>query len=170
MTAYTFGLSDLQAAARRGARCIVVADRRQGVGRGPRDMLQNLKAMQACGVEIGLVNGKDIQVGSSEAGRSVRPGRGIMHNKTILATDRHGSSSECYCVIGSTNWTVSSLCSCEMSVLLQLAKEAGSEWFDRVMHWPSVKLTPDLEREAERSRSRTSSPSSQRGRQSELYG
>ena len=49
MTAYTFGLLDIcehmQQAQRKGARCIVIADRGQGVGRKTRDMLQNLKAI-----------------------------------------------------------------------------------------------------------------------------
>ena len=142
MAAYTFGLLDIcehmQQAQRRGARCIVIADRGQGVGKSTRDMLQNLKAMQACGVEIGLVNSKDIQGVYSEAGRSVRPGRGIMHSKTIFAAGKSDFSGENYCVVGSTNWTISSLCNFEMSVLLQLTQQAGSEWFDRIMHWPSV--------------------------------
>ena len=126
-------------------------------------MLQNLKGMQACGVEIALVNGKDIQQVYSSAGRSVRPGRGIMHSKTILATDRLEFNNECYGIIGSTNWTVANLCNCAMSVLLQLTQDAGREWFERIMGWPSVKLTPEIAREAgRRSRSRTSPPSSQR--------
>ena len=144
MTAYTFGLLDIcehmQQAQRKGARCIVIADRGQGVGKSIRDMLQNLKAMQACGVEIGLVNGKDIQGVYSEAGRSVRPGRGIMHSNTIFAADKSDFSGENNCVVGSTNWTISSLCNFEMSVLLQLTQQAGSEWFDRIILWLKVRL------------------------------
>ena len=164
ITAYTFGLPDLveymQAAARRGVRCVVVADRRQGLGRSTKDMLAGLKAMKASGVDVTLVNGKDIQEVYSAAGRSVRPGRGIMHSKTVLVSDRSDFVNECYGIIGSTNWTISSLCNCETSVLLQLSKAAAQKWHDAIMSWPSVRLTPELEQEAERSRSRTSSPSS----------
>ena len=167
IAAYTFGLPDLveqmQLAARRGVRCFVVADRRKGLGRTTRDMLAGLKAMKASGVDVTLVNGKDIQQVYGAAGRSVRPGRGIMHSKTVLVSDRLDFENECYCIVGSTNWTISSLCNFETSVLLQLTKSAAKKYHDNIMSWPSVRLTPEIELEAdERNRSRTSSPSSQR--------
>ena len=166
--AYTFGLSDLveqmQLAAKRGVRCFVIADRRQGLGKNTKDMLTGLKAMKASGVEVTLVSGADIQQVYGLAGRHVRPGRGIMHSKTMLVSDRIEFDNENYCIVGSTNWTISSLCNFETSVLLQLTKSAAKRYHDNMMSWPSVRLTPEVEFEAEerrRSRSRTSSPSSQ---------
>ena len=166
MTAYTFGLpyivECMQLAARRGVKCVVTVDRRQGLGKATRDMLAGIKAMKASGVQILLVNGRDIQEVYSAAGREVRPGRGIMHSKTIFVSDRLDFTNENYAVIGSTNWTISSLCNFETSVLLQLSKTGAQRWHDNIMSWPAVKLTADIEAEAERSRSRTSSPSSTR--------
>ena len=125
-------------------------------------MLAGIKAMKASGVQILLVNGKDIQEAYANAGRSVRPGRGIMHSKTILVADRADFSNENYVIIGSTNWTISSLCNFETSMLLQLSQRGARKWHENIMSWPSVKLTADIEAETERSRSRTSSPSSAR--------
>ena len=77
MTAYTFGLSGIvecmQLAARRGVRCVVTVDRRQGLGRATRDMLAGMKAMKASGVEILLVNGKDIQEVSKKYANHTTP-------------------------------------------------------------------------------------------------
>ena len=118
--------------------------------------------MKASGVQILLVNGTDIQEVYKAEGRDVRPGRGIMHSKTILVAGRKDCANENYAVIGSTNWTISSLCNFETSMLLQLSQSGARRWHENIMSWPSVELTADIEAEAERSRSRTSSPSSTR--------
>ena len=90
-----------------------------------------------------------------------------MHSKAVLVSNRADFSNECYCIIGSTNWTISSLCNFETSVLLQLTQRAAQRMYTNITGWPSVRLTPELEQEAEqqqqqRGRSRTSSPASVR--------
>jgi phosphatidylserine/phosphatidylglycerophosphate/cardiolipin synthase-like enzyme len=129
-------------------------------------MSTHLKTLKASGGDIRLVNGRDIQTEYSAAGRSCPPGRGIMHSKSLLVSDRADFSGENYVIVGSCNWTISSLCNVETSVLLQLTQKAATDWKDLVLGWPYVKLTAELEREVElqkdrRSdrRSRTNSPS-----------
>jgi len=58
----------------------------------------------------------DIQGVYAEVGRKVPPGKGICHGKVVVAGP--------YAIIGSTNWTTSSKCNAELSVLMFL-KEAG---------------------------------------------
>ena len=68
-----------------------------------------------------------------------------MHSKTMLVSDRLEFDNENYCIVGSTNRTISSLCNFETSVLLQLTKSAAKKYHDNIMSWPSVRLTPEIE-------------------------
>ena len=169
LTAFTLGLqelvNDLQNACNRGVYTTVIADRRSAFGQ-TRDMCTHLKTLKASGGDIRLVNGRDIQREYEAAGRGSPPGRGLMHSKSLLVSDKADFSGENYVIVGSCNWTISSLCNFETSVLLQLTQKAATDWREFVLGWPFVKLTPELERENELQRdkrndrrSRTCSPS-----------
>ena len=138
---------DTQETTRRGVQTTVIADRRTCLGKGTRDMLASLKAMRAAGTEISLVNGKDIQAEYQTVGRQLPPGRGIQHSKTLFIADNAEFTGENYLIIGSCNWTTSSRCNFELSVLLRLDRDGAKRHHDNVMSWPSVRLTAELERE-----------------------
>ena len=159
MTTFTLGLQDLvddlQKACQRGVETAILADRRSSFGQ-TRDMITNLKTLKANGSDVRLVNGRDIQREYVQAGRNVPAGRGLMHPKSLFISDTKDFSGEVYVIVGSCNWTISSLCNFETSVLLQLTQTAATEWKETVLGWPFVKLTAELEREEELNRERKS--------------
>ena len=151
LTCYTFDVEsiqiDVQEANRRDVKTTVIADRRTSLGKGTRDMLQSLKAMRFSGTEVSLADGKDIQGFYAKVGRSVPPGRGIQHSKTLFVADNADFSGENYLIIGSCNWTTSSRCNYELSSLIQLDTDGAKKHHDSVMSWPTVPLSVFEERE-----------------------
>ena len=151
LTCYTFDVEsiqiDVQEANRRDVKTTVIADRRTSLGKGTRDMLQSLKAMRFSGTEVSLADGKDIQGFYANVGRSVPPGRGIQHSKTLFVADNADFLGENYLIIGSCNWTTSSRCNYELSSLIQLDTDGAKKHHDSVMSWPTVPLSVFEERE-----------------------
>ena len=90
----------------------VCGDYRTCLGASTRDQLNRVIALRSAGVNVYLVAGLDIQPEYALIGKSVRPGIGILHQKTALI----GS----WLVVGSTNFTTSSRNNRELSVLLWL--------------------------------------------------
>ena len=69
-------------------------------------------------------DGTEIQEEYAAIGRSVRPGRGILHMKVLAVGP--------YAIIGSTNWTTSSKCNHEMSSVLKLTEDGSMELDRRI--------------------------------------
>ena len=70
-----------------------------------------------------LVEGLDIQLEYAAVGRKVRPGFGILHQKTVMVGR--------YLIVGSTNFTTSSRNNHEMSTLLWLHAEGESVYLQK---------------------------------------
>jgi hypothetical protein len=113
---YTYDLvviSEAILAARQSGNDITVCgDYRTCLGASTRDQLNRVIALKAAGVAVYLVAGLDIQPEYALVGKSVRPGIGILHQKTALIGN--------WLVCGSTNFTTSSRTNRELSVLLWL--------------------------------------------------
>jgi uncharacterized small protein (DUF1192 family) len=152
MLAYTFDLSDLSEAlvdaAKRGVNVEILVDYRSTLGGPTRDMAQRLRGLRANGVNVVLATGMDTQGEYAEAGRAVRPGRGLLHAKVY----RMGE----YLVCGSANWTTSSKCNVEFCTLTRLSARGVREFEDRIglLRSKATPLTAELEIEAEASRTR----------------
>jgi len=153
---FTFGLQcltdALTGAAVRGVRVDILADRRATFAGTTRGQLAHLKQCQSCGCQVSLLSGVPIQDEYKKIGRAVYPGTGILHAKTLMVGR--------YLLLGSANWTTSSACNIEDSVLLYLS-ESGLE--ERVSRFEaamasSVELTRTLENQIEHDRALQSEP------------
>ena len=99
-------------------RVTMCCDHRTTLGQQTREQLNRIIALRAVGVQIYLVAGLDIRLEYAAVSRSVRPGFGILHQKTVMV-GRHF-------IVGSTNFTTSSRNNHEISALLWLHPEGAT--------------------------------------------
>jgi len=136
LTAFTFDLllitEALKAAAERGVRVEVFADRGHAMRGATQQMMERLDDLRKKGVEVFLTGG-------------VSPG-GIQHSKTLY--------TDGYYIVGSTNWTTSSRSNHESSVLVKLTGE-GIAAVERKLDYVRVgctMLTAEVVAESRRQR------------------
>ena len=99
---------------------------------------ETVATLEARGVDVYGLSGKDIQGEYAEVGRNVFPATGICHVKRL----RLGP----YCLLGSTNWTTSSRCNIEQSFLVKLSPGEERRQYELEKLWftNGVRLTADM--------------------------
>jgi len=126
-----------------------------------RDQQACLKRLAAGGIEIVLIRGDPLGPVYRSAGRQMFGNlQGIQHCKTFYAEYMEKEQKKKVLILGSANWTLSSQCNCEMSVLNDLSgnSEASDDALEMITEYFSRGTAFDENRAAAAMRARSASP------------
>ena len=127
MTAYTFDVPELvrelKAAAVNGSEVELTVDQKTAMAGNTHDMMHTLTDLQDNGVTVLLSKGIPIEPEYTAVGKPGRSGTGIQHSKCFMMG--------AFLIAGSTNWTTSSKCNAEVSLLIKLGAEGVTRFAEQ---------------------------------------